>query len=202
MQNIFKHLFEDKKNKKSDINNIVPTEKEQICAKEQIDLIRFFRNEQPDGKGRYHKDILQFNHEQIEYNHDFIQWILPTIDKSRFHPDAPTIDKNFKERFQNDNLAKSNYCKSCQLYLHYIGFHCNTKEIQCLSTGRLYELPFHNQLRITRMLNSLNQVGNNQCSAHLYHAITKEIKPNSIKIDNNTLEHWAKTQRINKTISS
>lgn len=97
MQNIFKHLFEDKKNKKSDINNIVPTEKEQICAKEQIDLIRFFRNEQPDGKGRYHKDILQFNHEQIEYNHDFIQWILPTIDKSRFHPDAPTIDKNFKE---------------------------------------------------------------------------------------------------------
>lgn len=51
------------------------------------------------------------------------------------------------------------------------------------------------------MLNSLNQVGNNQCLAHLYHAITKEIKPDSNKIDNNTLDHWAKTQRINKTIS-
>ena len=54
-----------------------------------IYLIRFFRNEQPDNQGRYHKDILQFNHEQIESYHDFIQWILPTIDKSRFHPEAP-----------------------------------------------------------------------------------------------------------------
>ena len=186
MLNRLKHLFGDKKNKEFGINNITPIEK--IAPKEQIDLIRFFKNELPDSKGRYHKDILQFNHEQIEYNHDFIQWILPTIDKSQFHPEAPTIDGHFKEQLQHDDLAKSNYCKTCQLYLNYIGFHCNKRRIQCQITGRLYELPFHNQLRITRMLNSLNQVGNNQCSTNLYHAIISEIKPDSDKINNSTLE--------------
>lgn len=196
MLNRLKHLFGDKKNKEFGINNITPIEK--IAPKEQIDLIRFFKNELPDSKGRYHKDILQFNHEQIEYNHDFIQWILPTIDKSQFHPEAPTIDGHFKEQLQHDDLAKSNYCKTCQLYLNYIGFHCNKRRIQCQITGRLYELPFHNQLRITRMLNSLNQVGNNQCSTNLYHAIISEIKPDSDKINNSTLEYWAKTQRINR----
>ena len=196
MLNRLKHLFGDKKNKEFGINNITPIEK--IAPKEQIDLIRFFKNELPDSKGRYHKDILQFNHEQIEYNHDFIQWILPTIDKSQFHPEAPTIDGHFKEQLQHDDLAKSNYCKTCQLYLNYIGFHCNKRRIQCQITGRLYELPFHNQLRITRMLDSLNQVGNNQCSTNLYHAIISEIKPDSDKITNSTLEYWAKTQRINR----
>ena len=48
------------------------------------------------------------------------------------------------------------------------------------------------------MLNSLNQVGNNQCSTNLYHAIISEIKPDSDKINNSTLEYWAKTQRINR----
>ena len=42
------------------------------------------------------------------------------------------------------------------------------------------------------MLDSLNQVGNNQCSTNLYHAIISEIKPDSDKITNSTLEYWAK----------
>lgn len=198
MLNKLKHLLGYKKNKGLGINDITPTEKMQIAPKDRIDLIHFFRNELPDNKGRYHRDILQLNHEQIEYYHDFIQWILPTIDESQFHPEAPTIDEHFKEQLQHDDLAKSNYCKTCQLYLNYIGFHCDKGVIQCQITGRLYELPFHNQLRITRMLNSLNQVGNNQCSTNLYHAIMSEIKPDSDKINNNTLDYWAKTQRINR----
>ena len=110
MLNRLKHLFGDKKNKEFGINNITPIEK--IAPKEQIDLIRFFKNELPDSKGRYHKDILQFNHEQIEYNHDFIQWILPTIDKSQFHPEAPTTLRNNCNMtiWQSQTIAKpANY---------------------------------------------------------------------------------------------
>lgn len=40
-------------------------------------------------------------------------------------------------------------------------------------------------------------MGNNQVN-HLYHAIISEIKPDSDKITNSTLEYWAKTQRINR----
>ena len=48
------------------------------------------------------------------------------------------------------------------------------------------------------MLNSLNQVGNNQCSTNLYQAIKSEIKPDSNKINNLTLDYWAKTQKTNR----
>ena len=48
MLNRLKHLFGDKKNKEFGINNITPIEK--IAPKEQIDLIRFFKNELPDSR--------------------------------------------------------------------------------------------------------------------------------------------------------
>ena len=107
---MFWNLFKKRKKEYSDTN----IKKEVFQSKEKrIDLIRFFKNEETDSKWRYHQDILQFTDEQIEYNHDFIQWIFPTIEKSQFHPDSPTIDKRFKERFQKDELATYNYCKSC-----------------------------------------------------------------------------------------
>ena len=192
---MFWNLFKKRKKEYSNVN----IKKEISQSKEKrIDLIRFFKNEETDSKWRYHQDILQFTNEQIEYNHDFIQWIFPTIEKSQFHPDSPTIDKRFKERFQKDELAKYNYCKSCQLYLNYIGFHCENGNIQCIKSGRIYELPYHNQLRITRMLNSLNQVGNNPCSANVYQALMKEIRSDSDGIDERTLEYWRNTQKVNR----
>ena len=192
---MFWKLFKRKKGMRSEKN---VREEVSIPVREPVDLIRFFRNERPDNRGRYHKDLLQYDADFIERKHDFIQWIFPTMEKSGFSPDAPTIDEDFKERFQKDEWAKSNYCASCRLYLNYIGFHCERGEIRCVQSGRIYELPFHNYLRITRMLNSLNQVGNNSCSANVYQEIRKEIKLDSNKIDENTLEHWRNTQVMNR----
>ena len=193
---MFWNLFKRKKKKYSEKN----TKKTVFQpVRKQVDLIRFFRNEETNGRGRYHKDILQFDENEIEYEHDFIQWIFPTIEKSRFNSDAPVIDKSFSERFQKDELAKSNYCKSCQLYLNYIGFCCDGQgKIKSIKPGRIYELPFHNYLRVTRMLNSLNQVGNNTCSANLYQALMKDVRTDSNKIDEKTLKYWRETQKVNR----
>ena len=195
--NLFRKLAKSSNNKREDIlhTNAV---RENSVRNKLVDLTGFFRNEEADNLGRYHKDILLFTNEEIEYEHNFIQWIFPTIEKSRFNSDAPTLEENFGERFQKDELAKSNYCKSCQLYLNYIGFHCEQGRIECIRPGRIYELPSHNYLRITRMLNSLNQVGNNTCSVNLYQALMKEIKTDSNKIDEKTLKYWRETQKVNR----
>ena len=188
-----------KKNLKRDEQESVLIAKSTMTKNEPVDLINYFRNEQSDNRACYHKDILQFDENEIEYEHDFIQWIFPTIEKSRFNSDAPVIDKSFSERFQKDELAKSNYCKSCQLYLNYIGFCCDGQgKIKSIKPGRIYELPFHNYLRITRMLNSLNQVGNNTCSANLYQALMKDVRTDSNKIDEKTLKYWRETQKVNR----
>ncbi len=98
-------------------------------ANNDVELIRFFRNEESDSEGRMLEDILKYSSDEIEHRHDFIQWIFPTKEKSRFNRNAPMLDDNFKDELQNDKLAKCNFCRSCQLYLKYIGFQCKDGNI-------------------------------------------------------------------------
>ncbi len=160
-----------------------------------VDLIRFFRNEQADCEGRMLEDILKYTPDEIEHKHNFIQWIFPTISKSRFNRNAPIIDDSFKDRFQKDNLVKCNFCKSCQLYLNYIGFQCKDGNITCTPFHKMFhQLPSHNLLRITRVLESLNQIGNSDCSQRLYKSIMDEVELHPEKIPLETKLYWEATQ--------
>lgn len=168
-------------------------------------LIQFFRNEEPNNEGCKLEDILRYNLGEIESRHDFIQWIFPTKERSQYNPDAPLLDDSFKDDFQNDQLAKRNFCESCQLYLNHIGFCCKLGNIVCTPNPFLfYQLPPHNLLRITRVLNSLNQVGNIGCSRKLYKALTKEIELHPLKVNQTTVKFWKLTQGkdINETSTS
>ncbi len=60
-----------------------------------VDLIRFFRNEVPDFEGRMFEDILKYTSDDIEYQHNYIQWIFPTKEMNQYNFKAPTIDNNF-----------------------------------------------------------------------------------------------------------
>ena len=40
-------------------------------------LLQFYANQIPDTHGRYIEDIWEFNHQKLEYTHNFIQWIFP-----------------------------------------------------------------------------------------------------------------------------
>ncbi len=158
-------------------------------------LIYFFRNERTDIEGRMLDDILKFTPDKIENCHNFSLRIFPTKEKSDYNYYAPIIDDTFKETFQNDKLAKSNFCKSCQLYLNYIGFQCNNRNIICKPNSQMFhELPKHNLLRITRMLNSLNQIGNSKCSKQLYKLLRQETDLHPYKINDTTLHYWRLTQ--------
>ncbi len=171
-----------------------------------VDLLRFFRNEEADCEGRMFEDILKYSPDEIEYKHNFIQWIFPTKEKSAYNQNAPIIDNRFAKRFQDDKLAKCNFCKSCQLYLNYIGYQCTKGEItRAQSPYIFYQLPSHNLLRITRVLNSLNQVGNSECSKRLYKALMNELDLHPDKISLTTKLFWEATQpktTINKNTSN
>lgn len=164
-------------------------------GKKETDLIRFFRNEQSDTEGRMLEDILQFAPIKIECCHDFIQWIFPTKEKSAVNENAPTIDDTFAHRLLQDEKASCNFCKSCRLYLNYIGFRCDEGKLcKAPNPYMFYQLPTHNLLRITRMLNSLNQTGHSSCSKQLYSLLEEEIRMHPNRISAVTLHYWASTQ--------
>ncbi len=160
-------------------------------------VMRFLRDECCNHNHIKLSQILKFSDDEIEKYHDFIQWIFPTKRKSNYNFYAPTIDNNFKFIFQEDVIAKRNYCKTCNLYLNYIGINCTLGSLNYTENKfRIFQLPYHNYLRITRVLDSLQCVGNGICSQKLFKLIEEIIKVNgNISPDVlNSFKYWKNTQ--------
>lgn len=162
--------------------------------------IEFLSDLQKDQTGRTHSCILQFSEDEIENNHDFIQWIFPTKEPSRFNQYAPIIDNAFQKLFAESIVAQQNFCKSCNIFLKFIGFNCTGKNgsINKIHGAQMfYNRPTHNLLRITRALTSLNQIGNKECSQRLFEQIKEIYNSNSDKISSTSFTFWEATQNNN-----
>lgn len=161
-------------------------------------LLRFFRNEAADTENRKHDEILAVSEEQLEEVHDYIQWIFPTVTKSDYNNSAPVVTSEFQALFAMDKLAQCNYCKSCRKFLRYIGFDCANGVIEPIDTSnKFYTLPWHNLLRITRVLESLRVTGHKDCSARLFDLLIKEVENNpDARVETITLDYWKRTQLV------
>lgn len=120
-------------------------------------LLRFFRSEDDPLIPHRHEDVVCFSDNDLEWYHNFIQWIFPTWQPSGACPNAPTIDEHFAEQLCADKCALKNFCKSCQRYLNYMNIDCDgiSHIVDSTRSELFYELPYHNYLRFTRMLDSL-----------------------------------------------
>ena len=54
-------------------------------------LVGFYRGTGPDTAGRTINEVWAFDHDQLERQHDYIQWLFPTDQPSEFTPDAPLL---------------------------------------------------------------------------------------------------------------
>lgn len=161
-------------------------------------VYQFFLGLSPDSRGRLIGDILEFDESEIENNHDFIQWIFPTKEASQYNYSAPQISEMFKDLFLNNEIAQENFCESCRMFLNFIGFDCCNKKDNIITNiknkKKYYDLPTHNLLRITRVLNSLNQIGKKSCSKKLFIQLEKIRNENPKKVPKDSFEFWKRTQ--------
>ncbi|MGN1240086.1 MAG: hypothetical protein ACI4TV_04350, partial [Paludibacteraceae bacterium] len=59
-----------------------------------------------------------------------------------------------------------------------------------------WQLPGHNYLRITRMLDSLRQTGHSACSRHIYSTMMTILNRSPRhRVNNTTLFFWQRTQK-------
>src|SRR5579872_4426502 len=133
-------------------------------------ILDFYRQEAPDTEGRMISDIWQWDHDQLEFCHDFIQWLFPLDVESNFNPDAPLLTKEDQEAFRNNDLLQSHMRKSFNLWIRFLGLafdvsgdgNVATKIIEDShfeARKSLWTHPNHNWLRITRVLKSLRLCG-------------------------------------------
>lgn len=135
-------------------------------------------------------DIWDYNYEQYERKHTFIQWVFPSDEPSAVNPYAPVVDKEFKEQFGSD--LRERLLKSYQQFLDFIGLGLTLSgSIKVVSESRFTSRITrhnHNLLRITRVLRSLTVLGLHSYALTLYEFLLIYKK----YVNTTTLDYWEK----------
>lgn len=127
-------------------------------------LVAFYRGVGVDAAGRRIEDIWSWDARRLEMAHDYIQWLFPLPERSRFNPDAPCLTAGEAKFFQDDADLQTRLVRSRDVMLRFYGL-ARDGEAIVRATGFAARAPNwltplnHNHLRLTRMLLSLGYLG-------------------------------------------
>ncbi len=164
-------------------------------------IVRFYRGQAPDAAGRYLFDILNWDDLDLEEVHDYIQWLFPLKERSRFNPDAPLLDAAQIGAFQADEQLRAELLIAFKRMLRFYGFdYHQTGDQLTISPGpnwnarkQVWLNPYnHNFLRITRILTSLRLLGLPEQAAAFLAALGKLYhSPEGQPIGKETFGYWS-----------
>ncbi|KAM7126718.1 opioid growth factor receptor isoform 1-T1 [Molossus nigricans] len=146
--------------------------------------LSFYRNEirfQPNGC--FIEDILQNwrdNHELLEDNHSYIQWLFPLREPGvNWH--AKPLTQREIEAFKSSAEATERFVQAYKLMLGFYGIELQDRDTGKVRRAEGYQKCFqnlnwhsHNNLRITRILKSLGELGLERYQAPLVHFFLEE----------------------------
>ena len=127
-------------------------------------LLLFYRGSAADSYGRFIHEILQQDDQWLESTHNFIQWLFPNREPSPVTPDAPTITEEIQLGFLQEPGLRGQLRQSMARMLAFYGL---TRVGEAIVKGDNWDQrkanwflhDTHNNLRITRMLKSLRELG-------------------------------------------
>ncbi|MDX2308200.1 MAG: opioid growth factor receptor-related protein [Hyphomicrobium sp.] len=121
-------------------------------------LVAFLEGRGRDGAGRTIDDVLAMSDGDIEWHHDFIQWLFPLTERSRAQPSAPVLTSDDVERVRLSAGAQTNLVRALERMTAF--YRAND---HWLRRGD------HNHLRITRIIASTRLAGQGE-AAQTFHA--------------------------------
>ncbi|KAG5835676.1 hypothetical protein ANANG_G00246540 [Anguilla anguilla] len=140
-----------------------------LDEEEQMVNLRFYRNEIPSSPDdmkitEFHKHW-KGDYERLEYVHSYIQWLFP-LQEAGMNYRAKELTKKEIEKFCKDEEAKKRLVESYELMLDFYGIRLVDKSTGRVERSEKWEERFdnlnrntHNNLRITRILKSLGELG-------------------------------------------
>ncbi len=154
-------------------------------------LSDFYTLKGTDDKGRTHTEICSWDWAALEDVHDYIQWLFPLKDASRFDPDAPPLTDGDIELIDRYNVRRS-----LEVMYNFYGIFDAGGVI--LKNQRTWEERSrqwvtegnHNFLRITRILKSVSLLGLDY-KAEVFIAFLEELyKLHPETITETTMNFW------------
>jgi hypothetical protein len=126
-------------------------------------LLDFYRGIGTDAAGRTIAVIWSWDHRRLEMVHDFIQWLFPLPDPSRFNPDAPLLTQTDIAAFRADTDLQDRVRRSLDLMLSFLGLKRDGPGIARMAAftdkAHWLEPTNHNHLRLTRIMLFLGHAG-------------------------------------------
>ena len=144
-----------------------------------MDFEKFLTNQANDFKGRNLDLIWQYSDAEIENNHDFIQLIFPTNKQSQNSFHGYFLDNELLiDKLKNNEAVRENVMKSAAWFLGFLSR--NTSWISGYD---------HNQLRITRVIESLRLLVSDEAANEFFQSILSLVKDPSL-INPATIKFW------------
>ena len=129
-------------------------------------ILRFYRHEAPDARGRLLRDVWSWRDDQLEAVHDYIQWLFPLPEPSAFNPAAPLLRAATIDAFQTDTGLQHALQTSLERMLAFYRLAASDAPIRIdpspafrIETPHWLRPGDHNHLRLTRSIRSLRLLG-------------------------------------------
>ena len=162
-------------------------------------LVRFYLGEGPDAEGRSLRDIRRWDDTRLEAVHDYIQWLFPTPQRSRFNPNAPEVSREDVKAFREDGRLQAELAASLRQMLAFYGFSYEEEDGHpFIETGDEWEeksenwfhVGNHNLLRLTRILDCLSTMGLGGHAQSLLEALETVCEEAPGTVGERTLDFW------------
>jgi hypothetical protein len=99
-------------------------------------ILAFYLGQQPNPQDRTIEDIWLWNYQKLESVHNYIQWLFPLREKSRFNTSAPTLSDRAMQAFRASEELKNRLVKSLKMMLAFYGLECREGENKALHHGK------------------------------------------------------------------
>jgi hypothetical protein len=168
-------------------------------------LIDFYAGVGADHRGRTLDEILARDDDWLEHTHDYIQWLFPLVEPSRFNADAPLLTDADRAQFQRRPELRANMVRALHRMMRFYGLSVDDavtvgKAVQIVPSSAAIRgwLTFgnHNFLRITRILTSLRLVGLNPWAEAFFAGLSQLYQEQSSLIGAETFAYWQRAVEL------
>ena len=157
-------------------------------------LVEFYRGTGEDAEGRKLADVWAFTDDEMEFHHDFIQWLFPLEQPSKFNRHAPVLTEADIQAFRDDPALRENLARSYGRFLAFLGLAEDGGRVvpapDFASKRAIFQGPDHNWLRITRVLTSLRILGLPERSRAFYAGLLDLMQDGRARITPETRRFW------------
>lgn len=158
-------------------------------------LLDFYHHQGADHAGRSLRKVWAFSHDELERQHDFIQWLFPLPEPSGVLPQAPILTPDDIDAFvRNESLRHTLRC-SLNLMLDFYGYEWRGGEVGAAPNAMARQRVWltrgnHNFLRLTRMLRSLTLLGEGVAAQALLGALEAIAAEYPEVVGATTVRYW------------